>query len=150
MSTAIEVRLHALEKEAAENKLLLHGNGRKGLVQEVATMQGSVKSIESSAKSFADTAHRIQADQTRFVERQATATAELRSETKGLVRSVAGIKKQTDKVEKGLSHITEWRKALMIRVGTIIGVYGSLFTVLGAIFLWFWKNREAIAEYLTK
>ena len=143
---SIDTRLQLVEMAHEDFNKVLHGNGREGLVAQVAKIEGSVNSIEKSANLLTVTAQSLQTGQTKFVARTVKDVTRLDGSLKAIGKTANAAHSRLKKVEKDLKKITDFKTSLLIRVSTIVSVYGGL-TVAAALA---WRYRHQILEMISK
>jgi hypothetical protein len=128
-------RLQALERDAKKHDHAIFGNGRPGLIQDVATMKASVISIEQITS-------RMQSDMAQQRRESSHHSQEIVRVLERLKNSLAVV----EKLEKIVTPVVNWKRKFVIQVATVFATLGCVGAGLAFLFQ-FWP---AIKSFISK
>lgn len=130
----LEQRLAILEEQAVKHDHILFGNGRPGLLQDVAEIRASVVFFKTTAEQLQKDATTQRQDQDKFNRKleifvNRVETSVTRIETNGNSAFT-----RLKKAEALLLPILDWKKNILLRLATIGATATVIFGVLWAVF----------------
>lgn len=130
---AILQRLEVLERESKKHEHVLLGNGRPGLIQDVARMNASVEFMRTTAEELKREALVDRKERAAFNREILKTLDRVKLAVQSIERDGANASLRMKQVESMLGPIVDWKKGIIIRVTTTAAVLS--FLVAAAAFI---------------
>lgn len=140
---AVLQRLEALERENKKHDHALFGNGRPGLIQDMAQVKTSVEFIRAAIENQGRVTETVRKDHTQFMQEMQRFMIRMRSAVEGMERDSSSLSKRMKDLEAVITPIVDWKKGIIIRLTTTAAVLSAVVAAL--IFLFEnWASVRAI------